>query len=145
MAMVEVPPFQDLPNHLAAITIMEHPERYPEFAFNGFLKTNAALFAWLYVVGKVTGLKLAAKLFALIVLALNAIVLPRFVLTLTGSRRRMLVATLFAWPMVHNWFVSMGMLDFALAVPLSSCCSRSRGKRANPASATQRSSSRSAR
>lgn len=119
MAFVEVPPFQDLPNHLAAITIMEHPERYPEFAFNGFLKTNAALFAWLYVVGKVTGLNLAAKLFSLIVLALNAIVLPRFVLALTGSRRRMLVSTLFAWPMVHNWFVSMGMLDFALAVPLS--------------------------
>jgi hypothetical protein len=119
MAFVEVPPFQDLPNHLAAVTVIEHPERYPEFAFNGFLKTNAALFAWLYVVGKVTGLKLAAKLFALVCLALNAIVLPRFVLTLTGSRRRMLVSTLFAWPMVHNWFVSMGMLDFALAVPLS--------------------------
>ena len=28
-------------------------------------------------------------------------------------------ASLFAWPMVHNWFVSMGMLDFAIAVPLS--------------------------
>ena len=38
---------------------------------------------------------------------------------LTGSRKRMLVASLFMWPMVHNWFVSMGMLDFALAVPLS--------------------------
>jgi hypothetical protein len=23
------------------------------------------------------------------------------------------------WPMIHNWFVSMGMLDFALGVPLS--------------------------
>ena len=32
---------------------------------------------------------------------------------------RMLVASLFAWPMVHNWFVSMGMLDFAIALPLS--------------------------
>ena len=119
MALTEVPPFQDLPNHLAAVTVIEHPERYPEFAFNGFLKTNAALFAWLYFLGKVTGVKLAAKLFALLVLAMNAIVLPRFVLTLTGSRKRMLVATLFAWPMVHNWFVSMGMLDFALGVPLS--------------------------
>lgn len=119
MALTEVPPFQDLPNHLAAVTVIEHPERYPEFAFNGFLKTNAALFAWLYFLGKVTGVKLAAKLFALLVLAINALVLPRFVLTLTGSRKRMLVSTLFAWPMVHNWFVSMGMLDFALGVPLS--------------------------
>src|SRR6185437_319667 len=32
---------------------------------------------------------------------------------------RMVVASFFAWPMVHNWFVSMGMLDFALSVPLS--------------------------
>jgi len=119
LALVDVPPYQDLPNHLAAVTIIEHPERYPEFAFNGFLKTNAALFAWLFVVGKVTGVKAAAKLFALLVLALNALTIPRFVLTLTGSRKRMLVATLFAWPMVHNWFVTMGMLDFALGVPLS--------------------------
>lgn len=119
LTLTEVPPFQDLPNHLAAVTVIEHPERYPEFAFNGFLKTNAALFAWLYFLGKVTGVKLAAKLFALLVLAINALVLPRFVLTLTGSRKRMLVSTLFAWPMVHNWFVSMGMLDFALGVPLS--------------------------
>lgn len=119
LALTEVPPYQDLPNHLAAVTVIEHPERYPEFVFNGFWKTNAALFAWLYVVGKVTGAKLAARLFALLVLAANAFVLPRVVLAFTGSRGRMLVASLFMWPMVHNWFVSMGMLDFALAVPLS--------------------------
>lgn len=119
LALTEVPPYQDLPNHLAAATVIDNPGRYPEFAFNGFFKTNAALFAWLYVVGKVAGVKLAARLFALLVLAANAFVLPRFVLTLTGSRKRMLIASLFVWPMVHNWFVSMGMLDFALAVPVS--------------------------
>ena len=119
LALTEVPPYQDLPNHLAAITVIENPARYPEFVFNGFFKTNAALFAWLFVVGKVVGTKLAARLFALMVLGANAIVLPRFVLALTGSRKRMLIASLFMWPMVHNWFVSMGMLDFALSVPLS--------------------------
>jgi hypothetical protein len=119
LALTEVPPYQDLPNHLAAITVIENPARYPEFVFNGFFKTNAALFAWLIVVGKVVGTKLAARLFALMVLAANAIVLPRFVLAITGSRKKMLVASLFMWPMVHNWFVSMGMLDFALSVPLS--------------------------
>jgi hypothetical protein len=31
----------------------------------------------------------------------------------------MVVAAFFAWPMVHHWFVSMGMLDFALGVPLA--------------------------
>ena len=119
LALTEVPPYQDLPNHLAAVTVIQNLERYPEFVFNGFFKTNAALFAWLYVVGKVVGTQLAARLFALLVLAANAFILPRFVLTLTGSRNRMLIASLFMWPMVHNWFVSMGMLDFALSVPLS--------------------------
>ncbi|MCL2723907.1 MAG: hypothetical protein FWD69_05660 [Polyangiaceae bacterium] len=119
LALVQVPPLQDLPNHLAAVTVIEHPSQYPEFVFNGFFKTNAALFAWLFVVGKITGLDMAARLFALVVLAGNAFSLPRFVLAITGCRRRMLVASLFIWPMVHNWFFSMGMLDFAAAIPLS--------------------------
>ncbi|MBX3207621.1 MAG: hypothetical protein KF764_21405 [Labilithrix sp.] len=119
LALTEVPPYQDLPNHLATLTVIENLKAYPEYVFNGFFKTNAALFTWLYVVGKLTGVKLAARLFALLTLALNAFILPRFVLRISGSRRRMLMASLFAWPMVHNWFVSMGMLDFAIAVPLS--------------------------
>jgi hypothetical protein len=121
---VAIPPLQDLPNHLSTIAILEHPEQYPEFVFNGFLKTNAALFTWLYGVGRLVGSVAAARLFLLMVLAANALVFPRFVLELaTGSLRerrgKMLVATLFAVPMIHNWFVSMGMLDFALGIPLS--------------------------
>jgi hypothetical protein len=119
LALTSVPPYQDLPNHLAAVTVIEHPELYPEFVFNGFAKTNTALFAFLYFVGKVVGVALASRLFALLVLGANALVIPRFVLELTGSRRRMIVAALFAWPMIHNYFVSMGMLDFALGVPAS--------------------------
>lgn len=115
---VDVLPYQDLPNHLAAASILQHPERYPEFVSNGFLKTNAALFSWLHWVGPVVGLNVAAKAFALLVLGLTAFALPRFVLAMT-DRRRMLVASAFMWPMIHNWFVSMGMLDFALGVPLS--------------------------
>jgi hypothetical protein len=117
LATVDVPPFQDLPNHLAAITIIRHLDRYPEFVFNGYFKTNSALFTWLLLVGNVVGTKAAARLFAGLVLALGAFAYPRFVLSFAG-RRRMVVATFFAWPMVHNWFVSMGMLDFALSVPL---------------------------
>ncbi len=119
LATVAVPPLQDLPNHLAAITVITHPERYPNFVFNGLFKTNAALFTWLYFVGKVTGPASAARLFTLLVLAANAIVLPLFVLKLTGSRQRLVVASLLIWPMIHNWFVSMGMLDFAMGVPLA--------------------------
>jgi hypothetical protein len=117
--LTEVPPFQDLPNHLATATVIQNPAAYPEYAFNGFFKTNAALFTWLSTVGKITGLPLAAKLFALGTLSATAFVLPRFVLAFGASRKRTVIASLFAWPMVHNWFVSMGMLDFALAVPLS--------------------------
>lgn len=119
LALTEVPPYQDLPNHLATLTVIENRAAYPEYVFNGFFKTNAALFTWLHLVGKLGGVMLAARLFALLTVALNAFVLPRFVLRISGSRRRMLVASLFMWPMVHNWFVSMGMLDFAVAVPLS--------------------------
>jgi hypothetical protein len=47
---------------------------------------------------------------------LNAVAFPWVVLELT-NRRRMIAASFLAWPMVHNWFVCMGMLDFALGVP----------------------------
>jgi hypothetical protein len=118
LALVDVPPLQDLPNHLAAITVIEHPDAYPELAFTGFFKTNAALFTWLLLVGRLTGTRVAAKLFVAAVLALGAIAYPRFVLSF-GGRRRMLVSALFSWPMIHEWFVSTGMLDFALAVPMA--------------------------
>ena len=119
VALTEVPPFQDLPNHLAAVTVLEHPASYPGFVSNGFLKTNAALFTWLFFVGKVIGATLAARVFVLLVLGLNAFVLPQTVLAFTRSRKKLIIAAFFVWPMTHNWFVSMGMLDFALGVPLS--------------------------
>jgi hypothetical protein len=118
LSLVALPPLQDLPNHLAATTVIEHPDRYPGFVFNGFFKTNSALFTWLLLVGRLVGVRLAARLFVLLVLALGAIALPRFVLSFAG-RRRMVVASFFAWPMVQNWFVSMGMLDFAMGIPLA--------------------------
>ncbi len=125
VALTEVPPFQDLPNHLAAVTVISHPDKYPEFVSNGFLKTNAALFTWLYFVGKVVGAEAAARLFTLLVLAANAFVLPRFVLHFAGEgsaargRGTLITASFFLWPMIHNWFVSMGMLDFAMGIPLA--------------------------
>src|SRR4029078_10777957 len=81
-------------------------------------KTAVSLFSWLSCVGGVVGTKLAARLFTLLVIAAGAFTLPQFLLQFT-NRRRMIVAGLLAWPMVHNWFVSSGMLDFALGVPLS--------------------------
>ncbi len=119
LLLTEVPPYQDLPNHLATLTVLQNMKSYPEYVFNGFFKTNAALFTWLYVVGKLVGVKLAARLFAMTTLGLSSFIIPRFVLHLTKSRGKTIVASLFAWPFVHNWFVSMGMLDFAIALPMS--------------------------
>src|ERR1700683_4105437 len=34
LLLVAVPPFQDLPNHLATVTVIQHPAQYPEFVFN---------------------------------------------------------------------------------------------------------------
>ena len=71
LALVKVPPLQDLPNHLATVTVIKHLDHYPEFVFNGYFKTNSALFTWLLVVGNAIGTKAASRLFALVVLALG--------------------------------------------------------------------------
>src|ERR1700677_1357350 len=72
LALVDVPPFQDLPNHLAAVTVIRHLDRDPEFVFHVYFKTTSALFTWLPLVGTVVGAKAAPRLFELLVLALGA-------------------------------------------------------------------------
>jgi hypothetical protein len=118
LALVRVPPLQDLPNHLATASVLAHPDRYPEFVFNGYFKTNSALFVWLSAVGPAVGLAAAGRLFTLLVIALGALGYPLFLWSF-GGRARMLVGSAFAWPLVHDWFVCMGMLDFALSFALS--------------------------
>src|SRR5262249_15356522 len=87
LALADVPPLQDLPNHLATTAVILHPERYPEFVFNGFFKTNSVLFTWLLLVGRAVGVNMAARLFVLVVLALGAIAYPRFALSFGGRRK----------------------------------------------------------
>ncbi len=115
--IVDLPPFQDLPNHVASAAVQLHPDRYPELVSNGFFKTNSMFFLFMHVVGGAFGLRLAAKLFVMVVLGVGAFVYPRAVARLGSGN--VYSASFFAWPFVHNWFVSMGMLDFALAVPLA--------------------------
>ena len=112
-----VPPLQDLPNHLATLHILLHPERFPEFVASSFFKTNTALFAWSYALAPHVGLVVAVKAFIALSAAVWALVLPRFVAALAGPERAK-SASLLAWPLVHSWFVSMGMLNYALALPL---------------------------
>jgi hypothetical protein len=112
-----VPPFQDLPNHLATAHIIEHPDLYPEFAFNGLFKSNALLTLWLYTVGRL-GLFGATRAFVALVIAATSIALPVFVRRFAG-RRAVPLAALCGWPLVHSWSVSMGFLNFSFGFALS--------------------------
>ena len=117
LLLVDLPPFQDLPNHVATAHIIAHPDLYPEFVFNGLFKSNALLTLWFIVAGG-HGLFGAARAFSAVVLAANAIALPLFVLRFAG-RRHLLVAALFVWPLVHSFSIVMGFLNFAFAFALS--------------------------
>ena len=117
LLLVPLPPFQDLPNHVATAHIVAHPDLYPQFVFNGLFKSNCLLTLWFYLMGG-HGLFGAARAFTAIVLAANALALPLFVLHFAG-RRALLVAMLFLWPLVHSFSVSMGFLNFTFAFALS--------------------------
>jgi len=114
---VRLPPLQDLPNHLATAHIVAHPQLYPGYAFNGLLRSNSLLTLWFLAWGD-RDLFLAARLFVALVLAVTALAIPLFLLYF-GGRRHLLVALLFAWPLVHSFAVSMGFLNFAFAFALS--------------------------
>jgi hypothetical protein len=117
LLLVDLPPLQDLPNHVATAHIIEHPDLYPQYTFNGLFKSNALLTLWLYLLGG-HGLFGAARAFVAIVLAVNAVALPVFVLRFAG-RRALPVATLFLWPLVHSFSIVMGFLNFAFAFAVS--------------------------
>lgn len=121
LLLVPVPPFQDLPNHLATAHIIAHPDLYPQFAFNGFFKSNGLQTLWLAAWTSLAGgahLFAAARAFTAIVLAVNAVAWPVFVLRFAG-RRHVPAAALLVWPLVHGFFVVMGMLNFAFGFGLS--------------------------
>jgi hypothetical protein len=117
LLFLQVPPYQDLPGHMATVCVLLNPERYPEFLSNGWLKANSLFLGLLYLAAKAVGVVDAARIVCALVLGATAFALPHFVLAFT-DRRRLLVASLVMAPMVHHWFILMGMLGFALALPL---------------------------
>lgn len=86
LVLVEVPPLQDLPNHVATSHIIAHPDIYPEYVFNGFCKSNSLLALWLYLLGGL-GLWPAARAFTALVLAMAAVALPTFSCALPDGGR----------------------------------------------------------
>ena len=117
LVLCDVPPLEDLPAHLATSVVVRHLDAYPQFVFHGFFKTNAALFLWLHAFGEAR-VVLAAKLFVAGVVFAHAWVLSRLAAA-SGDDNRVIPATLLAVPLVHNWFVAAGMLDYALGSALA--------------------------
>ncbi len=116
----DVPPLEDLPAHLATVVVIKNLAAYPDFIFHGFFKTNATLFLFLNAAGE-SSLVLASKVFVALTIFAHAWVFPRLVIEL-GGRDRVWSATFFAAPLVHSWFVAMGMLDYALGSALALVC-----------------------
>src|SRR5262245_41067415 len=81
--LLDLQPFQDLPNHVATAHIIAHPDLYPEYAFNGLLKSNALLTLWFQVAGG-RDLFWAARVFTAVVLAAGAVALPLYLLHFRG-------------------------------------------------------------
>lgn len=117
LLLCDVPPLEDLPAHLATSVVIRHLDAYPQFVFHGFFKTNAALFLFLHAFGEAR-VVLAGKLFVAGVVFAHAFVFPRLA-SASGDEDRVVPATLLAAPLVHNWFVAAGMLDYALGSALA--------------------------
>jgi hypothetical protein len=111
-------PYEDLGGHLGTITILRHPAEYPEFVPTGIFKTNAAIYAFGVATKGLLSEERAMRVFCIFTLLANAMVLPHFVLRMR-SRAAMLTAMPFLPPFVHHWFFSMGMMNFALALPMT--------------------------
>jgi hypothetical protein len=114
---LRVPPYQDLPDHLATVCVLLDPTRYPDFVTNGWFKTNSVFIGLLYLISKAIGVIPAGRVVSALVVGAMSFTLPQFVLAFT-DRRRLLIASLVMAPIAHSWFVLMGMLGFALALPL---------------------------
>ena len=117
LVLVKQLPHEDLPGHMAAAYVADHLAAYPEYVATHGLRTNAALLFWLHAASSWLGYTQAARVFVIAVLAITAFGYA-FLFNVLGGSRRMWVASLFSAPLVHHWFVSMGMLNFSLSFGL---------------------------
>ena len=89
LLLVKLPPFQDLPNHVATAHIVAHPDLYPEYNFNGLFKSNCLLTLWFRLFGDQSLFGAAQRVHGpLVTLAMNALALQRcsFYVSLGGGR-----------------------------------------------------------
>jgi hypothetical protein len=117
LVLVKHLPHEDLPGHAAAAYVADHPAAYPEYVAAHGLRTNSALPSWLHATSRWLGYMQAARVFVIAVLAITAFGYA-FLFNVLGGSRWMWIPSLFALPLVHHWFVSMGMLNFSLSFGL---------------------------
>jgi hypothetical protein len=117
LVLVKNLPHEDLPGHVAAAYVVDHLAAYPEYVAAHGLRTNSALLSWLHAGSPWLGYMQAARVFVIAVLAITAFGYA-FLFSALGGSRRMWIQSLFAVPLVHHWFVSMGMLNFSLSFGL---------------------------
>ena len=63
LLFMELPPYQDLYAHCAGLTVLIHPERYPEFESTGMFKTYAMFYTLGRLIAPHIGVMLFAKIF----------------------------------------------------------------------------------
>jgi len=117
LVLVKNLPHEDLPGHVAAAYVVDHLAAYPEYVAAHGLRTNSALLSWLHAASPWLGYMQAARVFVIAVLAITAFGYA-FLFQVLGGSKRMWIQCLFAIPLVHHWFVSMGMLNFSLSFGL---------------------------
>ena len=118
--VVQYLPHEDLPGHVAGAYVVNHISAFPEYvAAHGF-RTNSAFLHWVCAMAGWLGYMGAARVFLAAVLAITAFGYA-FLLDASGGERpvgRVWIGSLFAAPLVHHWFVLMGMLNFSLSFGL---------------------------
>ena len=102
--------FQDLPNHVATAHIIAHPELYPAVRLQRPLQVELPAHALVLPAGRPRPLR-RARAFTAIVLAANALALPRLRASLSPAAAPLPVAMLFVWPLVHSFCVVDGLLE----------------------------------
>jgi len=112
--VVKQMPHEDLPGHVAAAYVTDHPAAYPEFIPAHGLRTNSALAEWLHLAVPLLGYMGAARVFVMAVLATTAFGYA-FLFGALGGPRRVWLASAFTIPLIQHWFVVMGMLNFSLS------------------------------
>lgn len=111
------PPIQDLPQHLAAISVLKN---YPDLALGQYFELHLlrtqylAYYLLAQVVSYVTGVTLANK----ILLGIAIIALPISIVALLRSLGRDTRLAVFAFGLTYNAHLVLGFFNFLAALPL---------------------------